>query len=396
MITPGCYSRSPPVDSWVVRSACAGAAVVFKPELPHQIAMLRYVFLVSMSFALALWCVASGAQEGESRQSGPVASHQFTLSPPERDGPIAVLFDFDLYDINHIDSVAETFELTGVMTLSWNDPREAFDPAVAGVSEKIFQGSYQFDEMAAGWYPQVVLLNEAGAYEKSGVQLRIKPDGTSILTEKITAVAEATLDMRSFPFDAHRLDAVFAVLGHSSDEVVLRVDASLRGAARSIRIPGWSFKGVGLSMPEQPETAAAGFGAAILSVDVARDARYIRRLITFPMLVIVLLSFSIFWMDKSSVGDRNSISFIGVLTGVAFQHIVVSVMPPVSYITLMHGFLFISFLVMAATVPINLVVARMDKRGDDDLGDLIDRRCRWAFPLTYLALIGATALVVLN
>ena len=319
----------------------------------------------------------------------------FALSPPEHEGPIEVLFDFDLYDINNIDSVAETFEFTGVMTLTWNDPREAFDPAVEGVREKFFQGEYQVNEVATGWYPQVVLLNEAGAYVKTGVQLRIKPDGTSILTEKMSAVAEAALDMRSFPFDTHRLEATFVLLGHSSDEVVLRVEPGRHNPSSRIRIPGWSLQQVALSDQTQLTEVTTRPGAATISIDIAREAAYIRRLITLPMVVIVLLSFSIFWMDKSSLADRNSVSFIGVLTGVAFQHLVVSVMPPVSYITLMQAFLFISFLLMAATVPVNVAVATLDRKGRSDIGDLIDQRCRWLFPLGYFVLVAAIAAVAL-
>ena len=69
-----------------------------------------------------------------------------------------------------------TFEFTGVLTLTWQDPRQAFDPAVVGVEETIFQGSYQFNELATGWYPQVVLVNESGLYQKNGVVLRVQPD----------------------------------------------------------------------------------------------------------------------------------------------------------------------------------------------------------------------------
>jgi hypothetical protein len=320
------------------------------------------------------------------------AQPQFLLSPPQQDEPLKVLFDFELYDVLNIDSVAETFEFSGMMTLAWKDPRLAFDPAVTGAPEKIYQGSYQFDELAAGWFPQVVLLNESGAYIKSGVHLRIQADGTSILSEKITAVAEATLDMQSFPFDAHRLEAVFALMGQASDEAVLRLRPGAENSSSSIRIPGWSYRGFGLSARAPPGQPAA----VMLAIDVQREASYIRRLITLPMLVIVLLSFSIFWMDKASLADRNSISFIGVLTGVAYQHLVVSVTPPTSYVTLMDGFLFISFFTMAATVPVNLAVAALDRSGRWDLGDLVDRRCRWLFPLLYFGLIGLTVTVVLT
>ena len=53
------------------------------------------------------------------------------------------------------------------MTLTWRDARQAFDPAVAGVEEKVFQGAYQFNEIWPGWYPQVILVNESGCTRRT-------------------------------------------------------------------------------------------------------------------------------------------------------------------------------------------------------------------------------------
>jgi hypothetical protein len=53
----------------------------------------------------------------------------------------------------------------------------------------------------------------------------------------------------------------------------------------------------------------------------------------------------------------------------------------------MHGFLTLSFLTMCATVVINVLVGTLDQRGKFELGDRVDRRCRWIFPFTYFGLI---------
>jgi uncharacterized membrane protein YsdA (DUF1294 family) len=127
-----------------------------------------------------------------------------------------------------------------------------------------------------------------------------------------------------------------------------------------------------------------------VSLEVERDSFYIRRLVTFPLIVIVLLSFSVFWMDRSSIGDRISVSFIGILTGVSYQLVMSDALPRISYVTLVHAFLIVSFMTMSATVVINLVVSECDKRGEHELGDRIDRRCRWIFPLVYFSLILAS------
>ncbi len=318
-------------------------------------------------------------------------SPPFLLGPPRQVGPVVVRAGFALRDINEIDDVVETFEFSGVLTLIWNDPRQAFDPALAGVNEKVFQGSYQFNELATGWYPQVVLRNESGLFQKSGVVLRVQPDGTSTLIETITAAAESDFDMKWFPFDSQRLEIVFEVLGFDRNEIVLESASTAAGEvlANTARIPQWTITGAGTSVREGSLSYAGGgiASAFVVRVDVERQSFYIRRLVSFPLIVIVLLSFSVFWMDRASLGDRISVSFIGLLTGVTYQLVMGSVLPRISYVTLMHGFLTLSFLTMCATVVINLVVGALDQQGRSALGDRIDRRCRWMFPLGYFGLI---------
>jgi len=319
------------------------------------------------------------------------SSYPSLLAPPTERGPVVVRAAFELHDINEIDDAEERFEFTGVLTLRWHDPRQAFEPS-GGVGEKVFQGNYQFNEISTGWYPQVVLANESGLYQKSGVVLRVQPDGISTLTETVNAAAEVELDMRWFPFDNHRLEAVFEVLGFDRDEIVLQAESGSEGSLldSTVAIPQWAITGSGTSIRERSTSYAGRRGvssAFVVSVDVERDSFYIRRLVSFPLSIIVLLSFSVFWMDRSSLGDRISVSFIGILTGVAYQLVMGDILPKISYFTLMHAFLGLSFLTMCSTVVINLVVGTLDNRGRSELGNLIDRRCRWVFPLAYFGLI---------
>ena len=61
---------------------------------------------------------------------------------------------------------------------------------------------------------------------------------------------------------------------------------------------------------------------------------------------------------------------------------------------MMHVFLNFSFFTMCGTVVINLIVGACDKTGKTELGDLIDRRCRWFFPITYLGLLCIAFMIV--
>jgi hypothetical protein len=348
---------------------------------------------IVMTLMYCTWMAAADPSIAGTKSVPPlqVSSEPFLLAPPKETGPVVVKVHFELNDINEINDGAQTFEFAGVFTLKWHDPRQAFDPATAGVDEKIFQGNYQFNEISPGWYPQLVLVNESGLYQNNGVVLRVQPNGTSTLIETLNASAETEFNLRRFPFDRQQLEAVFEVVGFDRDEVLLQVESDTEIlSAGAVRIPQWTITGVSTSVRDRAASYAGRRGissAFIVSVDVQRESWFARRLVVFPLVVIVLLSFSVFWMDRSSLGDRLSVSFIGILTAVAYQLVTGDQLPHISYFTLIHGFLGISFLAMCATVVVNVVVGTLDKKGKSKLGDLIDLRCRWLFPLTYFGLI---------
>lgn len=321
----------------------------------------------------------------------------FALGAPTEQGPVEVHASFQLLDINDIDDEAETFEFSGVLELTWRDERQAFDPAAAGVDEKIYQGDYQFSEIATGWFPQIVLVNESGLFEKHGVVLRVRPDGTSTLIETLNATAEADLDLRRYPYDAHRLNAIFGVLSADNSEVVLRAQPAPVGwSGHELRIPQWKLTEVSTRTVDRTVTYAGrerGASAFVVSVELERESFFVVRLVVIPLVLIVMLSWSVFWMERSSLADRISVSFIGILTAVTYQIVVSEIQPHISYVTLMHGFLNLSLLIMCATVVINLLVGALDEQGRVEAGDRVDRWCRWAFPLTYFGLIAVMAVV---
>lgn len=351
----------------------------------------------------ALCCVVRAAQPSAGTYApaqvpdSKAAALAALTPPPTGGGPIRVRARFDLHDINEIDDDAETFQFTGVMTLTWKDPRAAFDPAEAGVAERIFTGNFQFNESDPAWYPQAVLVNESGLYAKSGVVQRILPDGTCTLIETVNAAAKSDLNMRRYPFDRHELRATFEILGFGREEVAFEVDTVGSGAAAGgVSIPQWDIEGVSVRVEDRAALGVGSSGLAsslVLAIDVRRQSFYILRLVVMPLALIVALSFAVFWMDRSSLGDRISVSFIGILTGVTYQLVMSQSLPQIAYPTLMHAFLYLSFLVMCATVVVNLVVGSMDKRQRFATGDRIDYACRWMFPVAYAGVLAALATV---
>ena len=363
--------------------------------------MLRGVWSLVRTVATAFLVAAACAVTAGRSAAEP---NLLSLPTPPEGGPVVVRAGFDLRDINRVDDEAEIFEFDGVLVLEWRDERQAFDPEVEGVEEKLYQGAYQFNELSPSWYPQVVLVNESGLYEKHGVLLRVRPDGSLRLVETVNAAAKTDLELRRYPFDRQRLEAVFEVLGFDESEVVLRPmgEGGASTPAAAVRVPQWKLARVTTSSRSYRASHTGRLGVAstfVVSMDVERQSFFMVRLVMVPLLLIVVLSWSVFWMDQSSVGDRVSVSFIGILTVVSYQIVLSEILPRISYLTLMNGFLNMSFFVMCASVVVNLWVGLLDRRGKTAAGDRIDRRCRWIFPMVYVGLllfIGLLAFVVLG
>lgn len=240
------------------------------------------------------------------------------------------------------------------MTLSWRDDRQAFDPTAAGVSEKLYHGSYQVNEMSPSWYPQVILANASQIPEAQGVLLRVAPDGVCTLIQDLHAVARKELELRRYPFDQQNLEAIFQILGLNRSQVVLAGDAnpSTADIAR-IRVPEWHLQSVSgdfgeINAPYHPGTSQAA--TFVISLHVHRQSFFVVRLVIVPLLIIVGLSWCIFWMDRTSLADRMSVTFVGLLTAVAYQAMLGDIMPNIAYVTFANAFISLSFLLMRGAI----------------------------------------------
>ncbi len=135
----------------------------------------------------------------------------------------------------------------------------------------------------------------------------------STLVETVNAVVKTKLNLRRYPYDDQRQEAVFEVLGVDTGEVVLEAEPMPeRSNGHEIRIPQWEQSGIGVSTRnfDAPYAGSRGVTSVfVLTVDVQRQSLFMLRFVVLPLILIVMLSWSIFWMDRPSVGDRMDVSF---------------------------------------------------------------------------------------
>jgi hypothetical protein len=186
-------------------------------------------------------------------------------------------------------------------------------------------------------------------------------------------------------------------LGNLVDEVIFEVDERYVDSTdefvqreKTVNVAGWDLQHLDMRVDEQH--IAAGDGRTVHSrllttIQLSRRSWQLVWEMLFPLVVLVSVIWSIFWIDIDSLADRLNVSFIGVLTIVAYQFVVIENMPRMSYLSFTDTLLLISFLTMAATIPQSLTIHTLVRKGKQGLARRIDRTSRWAFPLAYLTMV---------
>lgn len=316
-------------------------------------------------------------------------------NPPA--SPTVVKCAIVILDVVDIDDVNESFVAEIALLAEWDDPRLAFDAAEEGVDRKIFQGNFQFSEVFTGWWPQLILVNEVGPPDPNAVKIEVYPDGHVRYLDQHNAVLETPMDLRDYPFDSQKLKAELVPFGDNTNDVVLDVHEIYANATddfvrrnSSVNVAGWTLQSVTFETGEtflNEATKDRRISRLIATIHLQRRSWQLVWQMLFPLLVIVSMIWSIFWVDIDSLADRLNVAFVGVLTIVAYQFVVIDNMPRMSYLTLTDVILLISFVTMSLTIPQSLVIYGLVRKGEEQRAQRIDHISRWAFPLGYMAML---------
>jgi len=333
----------------------------------------------------------------------PVSTHAIEAGMPNPPGkPTLVTVGVFVADIIQVNEVEETFEAELILYAQWEDPRLAFDADEYGEEVKIFQGEFQFNEIYAGWWPQFVVLNRIGAGEADGVKIEVHANGSVRYLEERNIVIQSTMDLRKFPFDEQTLRAMVIPFGNSTEQVVFQVDPNVDQASEEyardyhqIDLAEWRLRDV----RSEVETITHRFYGEPAEVSQFNVYFTLQRVpghiiwdVLFPLVILVALMWSIFWIDSRQLTERLNIAFIGILTIVAYQFLIDGSLPRIPYFTFTDAVVFTSFIIMTGVVAQSLLLWFLHKQKQEILAEFIDLFSLWTFPIVYVGLIAAAYL----
>jgi len=317
--------------------------------------------------------------------------------PPNAEGPVTVDVGVFIEGISNIDPVNNTFTVEGFLDLIWCDPREGFNPEELGWHEKIFLEDDARGELQLIWWPDINFPTQVGGRDTENLELIVFEDGTVEYAERFAVTIEANFDLRQFPFDSQRLRIEIESLAWSEEYMIFHEGEDLIGFSEAFDLPEWEWdaetdlsthiESVQELRDDEP------FSQFVIDLTVHRLPTFFLVKVLLPMALIVALSWAVFWMDESTLGERLGISFTGLLTVVAYQFIIGDSLPRLSYITFMDAMINYSFFMMALTVVVNVFVHILRRDGNATLALRIDQRSRLLFPLIYVIGIGVIVML---
>ncbi|XP_029925203.1 gamma-aminobutyric acid receptor subunit rho-3a isoform X2 [Myripristis murdjan] len=232
-----------------------------------------------------------------------IDDHDFAMRPGFGGSAIPVGIDVQVESIDSISEVNMDFTMTLYLRHYWQDDRLAFPSS----SNK----SRTFDARLVKkiWVPDVFFVHSKRSFihdtTMENIMLRVYPDGNILYSVRITVTALCSMDFSSFPLDTQ--------------------NCSL-------------------------ELESCWYNRLYINFILRRHIFFFMLQTYFPTMLMVMLSWVSFWIDRRAVPARVSLGITTVLTMSTIITGVSASMPQVSYVKAVDIYLWASFLFVFLSV----------------------------------------------
>lgn len=318
--------------------------------------------------------------------------HSLDVTPPARPTPVEV--SLHLLDLTHVSPPSEpfpTFRAEVWMTASWHDPRLL--PPEPLTETEIFQGHAVQRFTEAAWWPDLGIHNEEGARKVEHQEIALHPDGRVLYEERFAVQARAHLDLRRFPFDDQSFHLQLTSFTWEAPDLELKLVA----VDHDPEVPNleWTLRGVrGTSSTLTRPGSGEAVSTATLWIDVTRQPGFYLYKLLVPLILIVITTWSAFFLRGESSSARMQRTFLSLLTVVAFHHIIASHLPHIPYLTFVDAVVYAAFIATTAVLVQIIRIHNAERAGDGHRVRALERSGQILHPLGFFALLVGLWIVI--
>ncbi|MEN8140740.1 MAG: hypothetical protein ABFR97_05885 [Thermodesulfobacteriota bacterium] len=305
---------------------------------------------------------------------------------PDAGGPpTEITVGILIADVTAINDVEQTISGDFVVRMSWIDPRLAD------------QAGCRFP-LARVWEPRLELLNSSQLDAKRKFQrdqVEIKAGGRVHYHQRFFGAISTYHNLENFPFDPQTFSLQLTSSEYDAEEISFKIDNKFTRVANRTNIPDWTM-GKTAAAVEEMDFAGLERTRPIftLKIDASRNTSFYVYKVMVPLSLIVMMSWSVFWINPVQFGPQIGLSATAMLTLIAFQFALTGILPKLSYFTIMDKLLLGSTVLVFFSMVESVTTINLVSREREDLAVRLDKVCRWLFPLAFTLFWAAVIFLV--
>ncbi|XP_015433452.1 PREDICTED: gamma-aminobutyric acid receptor alpha-like [Dufourea novaeangliae] len=285
---------------------------------------------------------------------------------PDFGGPPATVeVDIMVRSMGPISEVDMTYSMDCYFRQSWVDRRLAFQ----GGKETL---ALSISMLARIWKPDTYFYNGKHSYLHTITSpnkfVRLYQDGRVLYSSRLTIKAGCPMNLENFPMDTQRCPLQFGSFGYTKRDVIYKWNSARQVAiAEDMKLSQFDL----VANPTANYSASstlpqADYSMLLVYFHLQRHMGNFLIQVYGPCVLLVVLSWVSFWLNREATADRVSLGITTVLTMTFLGLEARTDLPKVPYPTALDFFVFLSFAFIFATIIQFAVVHYFTKYGSGE------------------------------
>ncbi|XP_050815050.1 gamma-aminobutyric acid receptor subunit rho-3 isoform X3 [Gopherus flavomarginatus] len=243
-----------------------------------------------------------------------IDDHDFAMRPGFGGSPIPVGIDVQVESIDSISEVDMDFTMTLYLRHYWKDERLSF-PSTRNRS-MTFDGRL----IKKIWVPDVFFVHSKRSFihdtTMENVMLRVYPDGNVLFSLRITVSSMCFMDFSRFPLDTQNCSLELESYAYNEDDLMLywRHGNESLTTDEQISLSQFFIEEFSASSGLAFYSSTGWYNRLFINFALRRHIFFFVLQSYFPAMLMVMLSWVSFWIDRRAVPARVSLGITTVLT----------------------------------------------------------------------------------
>jgi gamma-aminobutyric acid receptor subunit beta len=221
--------------------------------------------------------------------------------------------------------------------------------------------------------------------------VEVDPDGTVTSRQLYAGAFTQPLRLQSFPFDRQTFRVQLVAVRYQSNEVMFVPDQvwiqdGLKGAggiSPSVTLPDWTIEKFEVKPLMYALAPRHQYSSYAFEFTASRNVEHYLLKIILPLVLIVIMSWAVFWIDPINASSQVSIAMTSMLTLIAYRFAIDSQLPLLPYMTRLDVFILACTLLVFFSLIEVVATIILDNTQKKKRAVRIDHYCRVIFPVIF-------------